>query len=268
LINDNRLDVLAVCESRIRDDATDAVKVDMAPSNYVVLHAHRPRVKGATASSHGGGLAFIHSTLLHAKILRTCFKPTVFELQFIGLQVGNILIKVANIYRPPSASKSEFLCEFAELLTTVGLGQNERLIVCGDFNMPGVDKNSIDRQLSLLLDTHGYCQHVDVPTHHDPSFRSENLLDHVITGQSMTKFESSINVVSSHGLSDHDLVVFRLRTRRFKAPAVYYSYRNIKQVVAADFESRLGDSNNSCRSAGHTRRLRCSTGEIGHVHPR
>ena len=85
----------------------------------------------------------------------------------------------------------------------------------------------------------GYCQHVDVPTRHDSSFRNENLLDLVITDHSTPNFVSNINVVSSHGLSDHDLVLFELHTRRFKAPAVCYSYRNSKQVVAAEFESRL-----------------------------
>ena len=37
LIHDNRLDVLAVCKSWIREDAPDAVKLDMVPSNFAVL---------------------------------------------------------------------------------------------------------------------------------------------------------------------------------------------------------------------------------------
>lgn len=242
LIADNSIDVLAVCESWIRDDAPEAVKVDMAPSNYAVLHAHRSRVKGAKRSRRGGGLAIIHKTSLPVRTLRSGYMPNqnVFELQLVGLQVGKTLVKVANIYRPPSSSKADFINEFAELLTSVGLGQNERLVICGDFNMPGADENSIDDQLSSLLNTHGYNQHVTSPTRHDASRRCSNLLDLVITVKStQLPLVSNVQVVSSHGLSDHDVVIFELSVRRFKAPAVRYSYRNIKQVVAADFNNRL-----------------------------
>jgi hypothetical protein len=50
--------------------------------------------------------------------------------------------------------------------------QNERLIVCGDFNLAGVDKFTIDSQLSALLDMYGYVQHVTEPTRHDPKGKS------------------------------------------------------------------------------------------------
>ena len=40
LIRDNRLDVLAVCESWIKEDETDVIKTDIAPSNFSVLHIH------------------------------------------------------------------------------------------------------------------------------------------------------------------------------------------------------------------------------------
>ena len=42
LIRDNQLDVLAVCEAGIRDDAHDAIKNDIAPSDFSVLHVHQP----------------------------------------------------------------------------------------------------------------------------------------------------------------------------------------------------------------------------------
>src|SRR5664279_3654379 len=42
LIHDNRLNVLVVCESGIRNHAPDAIKYDIAPHNFSVLHVHRP----------------------------------------------------------------------------------------------------------------------------------------------------------------------------------------------------------------------------------
>ena len=38
----------------------------------------------------------------------------------------------------------------------IGLGTGEQLVICGDFNMPGVDYNSIDDGLCSLLDVHGF----------------------------------------------------------------------------------------------------------------
>jgi len=81
--------------------------------------------------------------------------------------VGKIIVKVASVYRPPSSSKSTFLDEFAELLTSIGHCHNERLLVCGDVNMPGEDENSVDDRLTALLDEHGYHQHIVVPTRCD-----------------------------------------------------------------------------------------------------
>jgi len=55
LIRDNRLDILAVCESWILDDAPDAIKYDVAPDNYSVLHVHRQRSsKKKTAKARWG----------------------------------------------------------------------------------------------------------------------------------------------------------------------------------------------------------------------
>jgi len=53
-----------------------------------------------------------------------------------------------------------FLGEFAELLSLTEHGNSEKLIICGNFNMPGENINSIDDQLSTLLHVLGYQQHV------------------------------------------------------------------------------------------------------------
>ena len=137
----------------------------MAPPGFGVIHAHRSAIVGSRQVTRGGGLAVIYCTSLPTRTLKIYFQPTSFEVQFVGLQVGGILVKVVNIYRPPQLSKSTFMEEFAEMLTLISSGQNERL-VCGDCNLPGADATSVDRLLSELLDEHGYAQHVTEPTRH------------------------------------------------------------------------------------------------------
>ena len=139
LIRDNRLDILAVCESWILENAPNAIKYDLAPDNYSVLHVHRQGSSIKGQPKRGGGLAFIYSNQLSARPIKCSLVPKTFELQLAGLQVGNIAVKVANIYRPPRLSKTDFLDEFADLLASLCSGTGGRLLICGDFNMPGSD---------------------------------------------------------------------------------------------------------------------------------
>ena len=182
----------------------------------------------------GGGLALIHRSSIPARPLKLGFTPTSFELQLIGIQVSKVLVKIVNVYRPPSNSKVAFLEEFGDLLVQIGLGTGERLVICGDFIMLGVDQNSIDDGLRSLLDLHGFTQHVDEPA------GNQSLLDLIITpAESLHPLISNIAVRSSHLLSDHRLVVCDLSEHRFKASAVSYSFRRISEINIAEFHKRL-----------------------------
>ena len=66
LIHDYQLDVLAVCESGIRNDVPNAIKYDIAPQNFSVLHVHRPPAADTGLCRRGGGLSFIFKKELAA----------------------------------------------------------------------------------------------------------------------------------------------------------------------------------------------------------
>jgi len=55
VINDHRLDALALTETWIPSDAPDAVKLDVCPPSYQVLHRHR-----GTSDQRGGGAALVY----------------------------------------------------------------------------------------------------------------------------------------------------------------------------------------------------------------
>jgi Endonuclease-reverse transcriptase len=183
----------------------------------------------------GGGLAFIFSDNLSARPIKMGFSPMSFELQLVGLQVNHIIVKVASMYRPPDSPKSTFIHEFTDLLTTVWQGCGERLIICGDFNMPGVVPGTIDERLSTLLDVHGYLQHITQPT------RGHNLLDLLIT-PALQPLVTDVTVLNTYNLSNHNLVTCDLSVRRHKPDAVKYKYHDIKKIDIVDFERRLRSS--------------------------
>lgn len=130
-------------------------------------------------------------------------------------------MKVASIFCSPLSSKFVIWEEFANLLTSIGLGYYERLVICREFNLPVIIESSIDSPLSSLLDVHGYHQHVPGSTWHDQSRSTASLLDLVITAAPMTSPPASdVQICSSHGLSDHAVCVVgvkvtRLRVRRY-----------------------------------------------------
>ena len=71
-----------------------------------------------------------------------------------------------NVYRPPSQSKSVFIDEFLDIISAItATSGNDRLIVCGDVNLPGLPGSSnIDADLHEALESVGLHQQVALPT--------------------------------------------------------------------------------------------------------
>ena len=144
---------------------------------------------------------------------------------------------LANIYRPLSSSKSIFLEEFGSLLATLGTDAADHLMISGDFNLPGTTPNEIYDDLVNLQNSTGFTQHISSPTRHDSNHTRSSLLDLIIT-PSTSKFVST-TVVSSHEISDHDLALANLTTKRFKSPQRTYQYRDIKNLDLDLFKQNI-----------------------------
>ena len=59
---EHHLDILATTETWISSDAPNAVKFDVAPPGYSVVHRHR----GSSADRRGGGIALVHPDTIKA----------------------------------------------------------------------------------------------------------------------------------------------------------------------------------------------------------
>ena len=96
------LDVLAIAETWIRDDDTDAIKRDSALDGYNIMHTTRP---SRTKRSRGGGLCLIYRGSMKVKPQHaTDYKS--FECQLVKIACTenktNDYITMAIIYRPPT----------------------------------------------------------------------------------------------------------------------------------------------------------------------
>ena len=88
LIDENNLDVLALSETWVVDEDPPAIKLDIAPPGYGILHNER---HGATVSNRGGGavwLSFFVTTDIKrypAGLIKDA--PVTFEYQMFELRL-------------------------------------------------------------------------------------------------------------------------------------------------------------------------------------
>ena len=237
LINESKLDILCVTETKISEKAPNAIKYDMCPPGYGVLHVHR----GHGGPTRGGGLAIVYASELAVRTRKTSLRSTSFQLQLVNLKTGPSQTVLANIYRPPSGSKSVFLTELSDVIASVGVDVADRLVLCGDFNMPGSDPDSIDSILQTLFDVRGLEQHVASTTRTDKKTGRENILDLIVSPNTSTVV-SDVRVATSHFMSDHAFVTCQVSCRRVKLPPTSYQYRELKQLDMDSFQHRLKNS--------------------------
>ena len=159
LINDHKLEAVAICETWIKETAPDTIKSGLAPSGFTVSHVHRPIIPDGP-SRGGGGLAFLASNdfVVRPHPSQATNKPIKIEHQLVNVRIGHHVIAVATVYRPPSTSKSTFLVEFADLLISLSLQSVDCLLVCCDMNMPVCNPGTIDDDLLELLDQQSMTQ--------------------------------------------------------------------------------------------------------------
>ena len=200
IIIDRRLDVLAIQESWIPSDAPAAVKNAIASVGYTALHVHRElRPDGP---KRGGGRAVVHRNSLAVRdfsLPTGSIQPKAFEMQLVRVTSSNSRsVVLANIYRSPRCPVPEFLGELADVVTYIYTASNDRLVLCGHLNCPGVNGTCVDDSLASLLDSLGLDQLVTSPT------RDDNLLD--ILATDTVESLSDVEVDDAGCISDHWLV--------------------------------------------------------------
>jgi len=249
IIVSQKLDVLAVTETWITRDDPDAVKLDVAPADYIISHLPRP---AATVRNRGGGVCLIHRNTIAVKRhpLQQSLQYQSFECQLLTVKtsggstgrarpgsLGNAEAwSLAVIYRPPSTSLTTFYDELSDLFTRVGADIDaDRFIACGDVNCPSsATGNDVNSDLLSLLDTHGLRQFVSTATRCTSASRS-SLLDVVIASQT-TRCLLQLAVHPTHGVSDHDLVTWLFSVKR-RPPRQFLTYQfwNLKRLEVAQF---------------------------------
>ena len=106
-IDEQRLDVLAITESYIKDDHPTTIKNDPAPRGFGITHVTRKAKKG-------GGVAIIARDSLQPRPLTIGTKYKSLEVCAVQLTVRSGRLNFVAVYRPPNSPG--FFEEFQRLL--------------------------------------------------------------------------------------------------------------------------------------------------------
>lgn len=157
LLIDSTADLFAVTETWLTSEDSTAL-AELSVPGYKLLHCQRK-------NRRGGGTALFFKNFFDVEMVDSAEKSSLEYSEWL-VTAPTVHLRINIIYRPPgSDTMSTFLSDFADLLESVVLC-NERLIICGDFNMHvNVSTDADVVKFSDLLESMSLVQHVEDSTH-------------------------------------------------------------------------------------------------------
>ena len=195
LLRENKIDILALNETKICDIVSDAL---ISIDGYNHERCDRNR--------HGGGvLVYIKNTIAYDRLHESDLVPDHNCIETVTIQIKPKCAKPFAIiawYRPPNYNTDDILN--IERIYRVHDKTNSEIIIMGDLNcddLPDQDKSSIVAKLRGFYRQYQFRQVIKEPTR--TTNRSSTLLDHFATNKPEFITYSGTKTV---GFSDHDLI--------------------------------------------------------------
>ena len=162
----------------------------------------------------GGALILVRNDIIAQESIDIIWENI--ETVVVQLKLGHHVMRLACIYRPPSADAG-YNVKVRELIEKIGCLQNEQVVICGDFNFPQINcsNNTVHggetTEQSLFLDT---CQDAFLYQHVECFTRvrgsdQPSLLDLILTKDSLEV--EDLQHRSPIGTSDHCVLAFNMR---------------------------------------------------------
>ena len=183
------LDIIGLTETRLNKD-TELLYV-----NYV----NNYRFFSMPRNSHGGGVSFFVRQDISAELIPelSCVLPHI-ESLFIKINKNDTCMVFGCIYRPPSASITNFLDHLESILEQIFCLKPNHICIGGDFNMNLLDSNNqYINQLKSIMSIYGLWPVIKRPTR--VTSHSASLIDHIWSSEF---FASDSRIVKSF-TSDH-----------------------------------------------------------------
>ena len=239
MIETTKPDILMITETWLTSD--------IATSEFFSVHSYTTYRKDRVTDTTGGGvLIAINSTIPSKHIILDQQGESVWAE--ISLKKDGMFI-IGCCYRPKTNHDGS-IEELNDILKKLNKKQNLKLLLGGDFNLPGIEWDTANlkpdckhKQYHLdflnLMDTYGLTQLIEQPT------RKGNTLDLMITNRPNWVCKSEV----FPGVADHDAVYLEMATnaRRSKPPRrkifMYHraDWENFAKYLEKNCENLTGD---------------------------
>jgi hypothetical protein len=226
VIDELKLDCLALMETLIKPSHPDTIKRDLAPPEFTVFHTLRPNDRQGGGVGHIVWKDYAASQFMFSVLYPSC------ELLAIQFPTSGGRLNIITLYQPSTRSTA-FYSELQDLLDEID-GLPGRSIICGDFNSPSsLSSGVLDQQLIDILAGHIMEQHVSEPTH-----RHGGLLNLLITPVSSSVIKSTPSVQDLR-VSDHSVVHVVLNASITRPAPAKFHYRKFKDIDTTQFQNRI-----------------------------
>ena len=227
IISDNSLDLLCLTETWLGEQEYVGLNTATPPSH---TNTHIPRDNGKT----GGGVAAIFDSRLmispRAKASYKSFESLILTFSHPSWKSMQPLIFI-TVYRPPGPY-TEFLSEFSEFLSSLVLESN-KIILIGDINVHvDVETDCLNRAFTSLVDSIGFSQCVDKPTH-TLNHTLDLILVYGMTVENIIVFPENPN------LSDHFLITFDFTLTDYSPPDKSVLGRSLSERAMDKFKEKI-----------------------------
>ena len=211
------IDIISITETLIKNMPSNS-----KPEDYLF------KLEGYNTvyNYHGRGLClFIKNNIDYVQMLdyEHMFKTSI----FINILNSQCKLTVGAVYRSPNTSHEENinLCKLLEDIANKNKSLNNKLIITGDFNFPGIDwvnestnhisEDNIENKFLNCIQSNFLFQHVDQPTH-SRSEQTPTLIDLVFSNDS--SLVSDMSYGAPLGNSHHSVLTFTLYVNLNESP--------------------------------------------------
>jgi len=229
LILDNDFDIFFLTETWLKERGDEVTIAALTPAGY--KFEQNPR-----SGRGGGGVCVLYKSHLKVTVLKKQIQYRCIEYLVARLTLSKQTLEILCLYRLQTSKKYKFpLPVFYENLSSIleSVVSKDKLLILGDLNIHfDAPKESATKKVLEVLDSHGLCQLVDVPTQ-----RFGHTIDVVIVRKS-SHLVKSIEV-EDHQISDHYVQFVQTDLSRPKQPKKTVLCRNLTGVDTEQFREDL-----------------------------
>ena len=231
IVMDRNIDMLFITETWLNEKGDESIIASLTPSGYSFKSFPRK-------NRRGGGVGVLMKTqYLHQILDIKEHNNSSFESFQVNVNINNQCHIFMCVYRPPRSKKndhniSSFIRDFRNTIN-VWNHFKSKIVIVGDFNIHFNAPTSPEmKAMQVVLKEHELKQIINEPTN-----THGNTIDWIVVPND-EKWIEDVSVIDDV-ISDHYVIMTRLKTTKFEPKRKSITSRNLKILKSDDFRNDL-----------------------------